>query len=185
MSSTPALVDTSKVGPRSLTSISTMRSSSLPARRLLTEFLARTVHRFGRLRRGRHQQIQQPLLGIALGALAHFLQTLLADHVDRDIHQVADHRLHIAADVSHFGELAGFYFQKRRICELGKTPRDFSFADARGADHEDVLGHHLLGHFRFQLLSPDPIAQRDRDCFFSVRLPDDILVELADNFARG
>ena len=130
-----------------------------------------------------HQQIEQAIFGILLGALRYLVQPLFANHVDRDIHQVANDGFHVAADIAHFGELAGFHFQERRIGELGQPPGDFRFADAGGADHEDVLRHHLFGHFGIQLLTANTVAQRDCNGAFGVGLADDILVELRDDFA--
>ena len=121
----------------------------------------------------------------SFGAIGHFVQPLLADHVDGDIHQVADHRLDVAADVADFGELARLHFQKRRIGQPGQPARQFGLADAGGADHEDVLRHHLFGHLRRQFLAADAVAQRDGDGALGLRLPNDVLVQFADDLARS
>ena len=102
----------------------------------------------------------------------------------RDLDQVANHGFDVAADVADFGELARLHFEERRIGELGQAPRQLGFADAGGADHEDVLRHHLIGHFRFELLAADAVAQRDGDGALGVGLADDVFIELADDFAR-
>ena len=161
-----------------------MRSSSLPARSRSRSFSRVRSALSLVLGLRRHQQIEQALFGVALGAVGHFVQPLLAHHVDGDVHQVADHRFDVAADVADFGELAGLHFQKRRIGELGQAPRELGFADAGGADHEDVLRHHLLGHFGLELLAADAVAQRDGDGALGVGLPDDVLVQLAHDLAR-
>ena len=151
----------------------------------LAQFLARTVDAFAGLRLRRHQQIEQALFGVGLGAVGHFFQALLAHHVDGDIHQVADHRFHVAAHVADFGELAGLHLQKRRIRQPRQPPRDFGLADARGADHEDVLRHHLVGHFGRQFLAADAVAQRDGHGALGFGLSDYVLIQFAHDFARG
>ena len=184
ISSMPPAVVISKRGPRSLTSISTMRSSSLPARSFSRSFSRVLVDAFGALRLRRHQQVEQALFGVAFGAFGNLVQPLLADHVDGDVHQVANHRFDVAADVADLGELAGFDLEERRVGQPGQAARDFGFADAGGADHEDVLGHHLFGHLGLELLAADAVAQGDGDGALGVRLADDVLVEFADNLAR-
>ena len=89
----------------------------------------------------RHQQVEQALFRVQLGLVGDFFQLLFAHHVDRDIHQVADHRFHIAPHIADFGELAGFDFQERRIRELRQAARNLGFAHAGGPDHDDVLRH--------------------------------------------
>ena len=161
-----------------------MRSSSLPARSFSRSFSrVRSALSLGSGLR-RHQQVEQAVLGVRFGAVGHFVQALLAHHVDGDVHQVADHRLDVAADVADFGELAGLHLQERRVGQLRQPARDFGLADAGGADHEDVLRHHLLGHFGRQLLAADAVAQRDGDGALGVGLADDVLVEFAHDLAR-
>ncbi len=156
----------------------------LAGAQLLAKLFARALGAFGGLGLRGHQQIEQAFFGVALGALAHFVEALFANHVDGDFDQIANHRLDVAADVADFGELARLHFEKRRIGELRQAAREFGFADAGGADHEDVFRHHLLGHFGVELLAADAIAQRDGDGALGVGLADDVLVELADDFAR-
>ncbi len=151
----------------------------------LAQLFARALHAFAGLGLRRHQQIQQALFGVQLGAVGHFVQPLLAHHVDGDIHQVADHRFHVAAHIAHFGELAGFHFQEGRIGQPRQAPRQFRLADAGGADHEDVLGHHLFGHLRRQFLAADAIAQGDGHGALGLGLADHVLVQLAHDFARS
>ena len=204
ISSTPWLEMISKAGKfRSLTSISTMRSSSLPSRncsrsfsrvRLCDSSLGRAVVRFehhaarrslGWARTGRRQQnIQQALFGVELGLVGDFFELFFAHHVDGDLHQVANHGLDIAADVADFGELRSFHFQERRVGELGQAAGDFGFADAGGADHDDVLGNDFFRHFGRELLPAHAIAQGNGDGALGVLLANDMLVELGHDFAR-
>ncbi len=149
----------------------------------LAQLFARAVGAFRRLRLRRHEQIEQPFLGVALGAFGDFIEALFANHVDGNIDQVANHGLDVAADVTDFGEFTGLHFEKRRIGELRETTRQLRFADAGGPDHEDVFGHHLFGHFGFEFLAADAIAERDGDGLLGVGLADDVLVEFDANFA--
>ena len=139
---------------------------------------------FAGLRLRRHQQIEQPFFGVGLGALGHFVQPLLAHHVDGDVDQIANHGFDVAADIAHFGELAGLHFHERRIGELGQAPRQLRFADAGGADHEDVLGHHLIGHLRRKFLAANAVAQRDGHGALGFILADDVFIQLAHDLAR-
>ena len=75
-------------------------------------------------------------------------------------------------------------FRNGELASLRQPPRDLGLADAGRPDHEDVLRHHILGHFGLELLAADAIAQRDGDGALGVGLADDVLVELADDLAR-
>ena len=132
-----------------------------------------------------HEQVEQALLGIAFGTLADFVETLLAQHVDGDLDQIANHGFDVAADVADFGELAGLDLQERRVGQLGEAAGELGFADAGGADHEDVLGHHLIGDFGLQLLAADAVAQGNSDGALGIGLADDVFIELADDLTRG
>ena len=70
---------------------------------------------------------------------------LLADHVDGDLDEVADHRLDVAPDVADLGELRRLDLDERRLRQLRQPPRDLGLADAGRADHQDVLRRDLLG----------------------------------------
>jgi hypothetical protein len=170
---------------RSRTSISTVRSSRRPSRswsRLRA--LARPVRVLvGRGRRRRQEQVEQALLCVVLRLVLHLLRLLLAHHVDRDLDEVAHHRLDVPADVAHFGELRRLDLEERRLREAGQAPGDLRLADARRTNHEDVLRRHLLRHLRRQLLPPEPVAEGDRDRPLRLVLPDDVLVELGDDLA--
>jgi hypothetical protein len=93
-----------------------------------------------------------------------------------DGRQIADHRFDVASHIAHFGELAGFHFQKRRIGQLRQPPRQFRFAHAGRPNHQDVLGHDLFRHFRVELLAADAVAQSNGDGLLGVALPDDIFI---------
>ena len=129
------------------------------------------------------EQIEQSLFGVALGALGDFFETLFAHHVDRYVDEVANHGFDVAADVADFGELAGFDFEERRTGQLRESACDFRFADAGRPNHEDVLGHHVFGHFGLELLAANAVAQGNCDGTFGVSLPDYVLVEFEYDFA--
>ena len=185
ISSMPAFVAISNVGPRSLTSISTRRSSSLPSRRRSRSFsrvrsaLSEGSGCGGMRRSSRRSSALQ------FGAVGDLVEALFAHHVDGDVHQVADHGFDVAADVADFGELAGLDLEEGRIGQAGQAAGELGLADAGGADHEDVLGHHLLGHLGGQFLAADAVAEGDGDGALGLGLADHVLVEFADDFARG
>ena len=178
---------------RSRTSISTVRSSRRPSRSCSRNRLARRAAPARARRPGprrapagerRQQQVEQALLGVLLGLVAHLLEPLLAHHVDGELDQVAHHRLDVAADVADLGELRRLDLEERRLREPRQAPRDLGLADAGRPDHQDVLRRDLLGHLRRQLLPAHPVAQRDRDRALRLVLADDVLVELGDDLAR-
>jgi hypothetical protein len=71
-----------------------------------------------------------------------------------------------------------------RLRQAGEAPRDLGLADARRADHENVLGQNLLAQTAVELLAPPAIAQRDRHGALGIGLPDDMAIELGDDLAR-
>ena len=153
----------------------------LAGTKLVAELFASPLSSFGRLFLLGHQEVEQALFGVLLGTLGDFIQALVANHVDRRFHQIADDRFYIAAHITDFGELAGFHLKKRRVGELGQTACQLSLADAGRSNHEDVLGHHILGHFGIELLTANAIAQRYRYGAFRFWLPNDVLVEFFDD----
>ena len=156
----------------------------------LAEFLPR--RRIGRLHvvevhfaRRRQQHVEQALLGGVGGAVAHLARLGLARLLDRGLDQVADDRVDVAADVAHLGELGRLDLDERRVGEAREPARDLGLADAGRADHQDVLRRDLLAQRLGHLLAPPAVAQRDRDRALRGVLPDDVLVELGDDFGGG
>ena len=133
---------------------------------------------------GHEREVEKAFLSLLLGSVLNFIQALLANHVDGDFNQIANHGFNIAANVADLGELARFNFKEGRIREFRQTARDFGFSDASRAHHKDVFRHDILGHIRIELLAADAVAQSDGDGSFRVSLADDILIELANNFTR-
>ena len=97
----------------------------------------------------------------SLGLFLNLGNLFKADHVDRDLHQVAHHRLDVSADIAHFGELGGFYLEEWRTGKAGQAAGNFSFAHSGGPDHDDVLGSDLFRHLLDQLLPADAVAESD------------------------
>ena len=93
---------------------------------------------------GADQRIEHALLGGLLRAGLHVLALALAGLRDRDLDEVADDLLDVAADIADLGELGGLDLDERRAGELRQPARDLGLADAGRPDHQDVLRQHLL-----------------------------------------
>ena len=152
----------------------------------LAEFLPR--RRVGRLHvveahlaRRRQQHVEDALLGGVGGAVAHLARLRLAHLLDRDLDQVADDRVDVAADVADLGELGRLDLDERRVGEPREPARDLGLAHAGRPDHQDVLRRDLLAQRLGHLLPPPAVAQRDRHRALRGVLPDDVLVELGDD----
>jgi hypothetical protein len=156
----------------------------------LAEFLARS--RVGGLEvrevdlaRRRQEHVEQALLGVVGRAVAHLSRLGFAGVLHRDLDQVADDRVDVAADVAHLGELGRLDFHERRVGEAREAPRDLGLAHARRPDHQDVLRRDLVPQRLRHLLAAPPVTQGDRDGALGRLLPDDVLVELGDDLFRG
>src|SRR6185437_11358623 len=84
---------------------------------------------------GSNQGIDNALLGVQFRLRLYVFAFPFAGERDGNLHQVADDLLDVPTDISHFGELGGFYFEERRAREPGKPARDFGLANAGWADH--------------------------------------------------
>ena len=151
----------------------------------LAELLARLVVAVlvTPVRGARQQRVEDALLGRVGGARAHFRHLLLARLLHRDVHQLLDDRVHLAADVADLGELGGLDLDEGRARELREAARDLGLADAGRADHEDVLRRDLLAQRLAHLHAPPAVAERDRDRALGRGLADDVLVQLLDDLA--
>src|SRR5690606_9271472 len=134
---------------------------------------------------GREEQVEEALLDALLGDLFDLGLALFADHVDRDVHEVADHGLDVAADVADLGELGRLDLDERRAGEAGEAPGDLGLPDARGSDHDDVVGHDLFAQLVIDALAAPAVAQRDGDRLLGGVLAHDVLVQLRDDLPRG
>ena len=118
-----------------------------------------------------------------LGARLHVLALLVAGQRNRNLDEVADDLLDIAADVTHLGELGRLHLDERRARQARQAPGDFRLADAGRPDHQDVLRHHLFAQLFVELQPAPAVAQRDGDGALGVGLSDNEAVELGDDFA--
>ncbi len=165
-----------------------------PVAQLFPQLLARTLRLVANGRRllvvlrrrgqRRKQEIQDAFLGGLPRLLPHFRNPFFLHHVDGELDEVADHRLDIAADVADLGELRRLDLDEGGLRQAREPPRDLGLADARRADHQDVLRRDLLRHLSGQPLAARPVSQRNRDGALRVCLADDVLVELGDDLAR-
>ncbi len=137
------------------------------------------------LPRRRQQYVEDALLGLVLGTVAHLARFLFARLLDRGLHQVADDRIDVLADVTDFGELGRLDFDEGRIGEPRQPPRDLGLAHAGGPDHQDVLGRDLLAQRLGHLLAAPAVAQRDRDRALGGVLPDDMFIQFVNDFLGG
>ena len=138
-----------------------------------------------RARIGADQRIQHPLLGRELGAGVHILALALPGLGDRDLDEVADDLLDIAADVTDLGEFGGFDLEKGRGGKFGEPARDLGLADAGRPDHQNIFRQYLLAQAAGKLQPPPAVAQRDGDRALGIGLADDEAVELGDDFTGG
>ena len=131
------------------------------------------------------QRVDHAVLGGLLGARLHVLALAFAGQRDRDLDEVAHDLLDVAPHIADLGELGGLDLEERGARELGEPARDLGLAHTGRADHQDVLGQHLLAQLVVELQPPPAVAQRDRDRALGVGLADDETVELGDDFAGG
>ena len=115
----------------------------------------------------------------------HVLALAFAHLRDRDLDEVADDLLDVAADITDLGELGGLDLDERRAGEPGQPPRDLRLADAGRTDHQDVLRQDLLAQAVIELQPAPAVAQRDRNGALGLGLADDETVEFGDDFAGG
>ena len=135
--------------------------------------------------RGADQRVEHALLGVELGLGRDLLAQALAGELERDLDQVADDALDVAADIADLGELGGLDLEERRLGEPGEPAGDLGLAAAGGADHQDVLGQHLVAQRVVELLAAPAVAQGDGDGALGLALADDEAVELGDDLAGG
>ena len=132
---------------------------------------------------GADQRVEHAIFGGELRPGLHVLALALAGLRDRNLDEIADDLLDVAADIADFGELGGFDLDERRAGEFGEPPRDLGLADAGRPDHQDVFRQHFLAQIAGELQPPPAVAQRDRDRALGVGLADDEAVEFGYDFA--
>ena len=107
------------------------------------QFLAEGIAGRGARRRS-DQRIEHAFLGGELRAGLHVLALALADLRDRDLDEIADDLLDVAADIADLGEFGGFDLDERRAGKFREPPRDLGLADAGRPDHQDIFRQHFL-----------------------------------------
>src|SRR5665213_633671 len=138
-----------------------------------------------RKRRSGEQQIEYAIFRRMFGALRYLIQFLFAHHVNGRLDQIAHHRLHITAHVADFRVLGSLYFYEGTAGETREAPRDFRFAHAGWPNHQNIFGEHIFGHFGREFLAAHAISKRHGNSTLRGVLPDNVLVKLDHNFARG
>jgi hypothetical protein len=132
-------------------------------------------------RRGRKQEVEQPLVRPLLRLGEDLVLPLGAHHVDGGIHQVAHHGLRVAPDVAHLGELGRLHLDEGRAGEPRQPARDFRLPHPGGADHDDVVGGDLVPDVVGRLRAAPAVPHRDGNGLLGGVLPDDVAVELGDD----
>ena len=135
------------------------------------------------LRHGAGDHFHQTVFHRLRGEIVHLLGLLLFDDADTGFGEVADDGFHIAAHIADLGELGGFHLDERRVHQLGQTARDFGFANARGADHEDVFGRDLFADLLGQLHAAVAVAKRHGHGALGLILTHDIAIQFLDDFS--
>ena len=105
--------------------------------------------------------------------------------LDRNVGEVANDGVNILAHITHLGELCGLHFDERRIGQAGQATRDLGFANAGGADHENVFWRDLDTQPGLNLLAPPAVAQGNGNRPFGLLLAHDMPIEFGHNFLRG
>ena len=109
---------------------------------------------------------------------------LLLHHAHGVFHQVANDAFHIAAHIANLGKLGCFHLDKGRLHQLCQAAGNLSFAHARWADHQNILGIDFLAHFLAYAGTAVTVAQGNRHSALGLVLADDIAIQLAHDFAR-
>ena len=76
------------------------------------------------------------------------------------------------------------YFDERRISEFCEAASYLSFAHASGTYHQNILGGDFSAQFRVNLQASPAIAQRNGHCALGFGLPNNVFIELVNNFTR-
>ena len=131
------------------------------------------------------QRIEQTVHCGVGGSFPHRFTTALFLQPDRFFGKVARNLFNVAPDIADLGKLGRFYLYEGCLCQLGQTTRYLGLAAAGGANHQDVLGRHLVAQFRAQLLPAPAVAQSHGDSALGILLANNMLVQSGDNRLRG
>jgi hypothetical protein len=94
------------------------------------------------------QCVQQPLHRRIRRRSADGLAPTVPLQPHRFLDQIAHDLLDIAADIADLGELGRLDLDEWRVGQLRQAAADLGLAAAGGADHQDVLGRHLVAQLR-------------------------------------
>src|ERR1700733_6373069 len=134
---------------------------------------------------GADQGIEHAIFGGELRAGLHVLALAFPGLRDRNLDEIANDLLDVAADIADLGEFRGLDLDERRAGEFGEPSRDLGLADAGRPDHQDIFRQHFLAQTAGQLQPPPAVAQRDRDGALGVGLADNEAVEFGYDFTGG
>ena len=137
------------------------------------------------LGRGGKQQVEQAFFGQFAGARMDLLLVFLVDEVHGDVGEVADHAVHVAAHVTHLGELRRLDLDEGRLGQAGQAAGDLRLAHAGRADHDDVTRHDLVPEVGRGVAAAPAVAQGDGHGTLGVVLSDDVFIQLRDDLAGG
>ncbi len=191
ISSIPPLETISRGGAvRSLTSISTIRSSRSPARswarsfsRVSRKLVSSSSGASGRVFGGGGRRMSSSFSSTAARAFSRISATFSCLTMSTEMRTRSRiDRFDVAADVADLGELAGLDLEEGRGGQLGQAAGDLGLADAGRADHEDVLGRDLVGQVgRQRWRRRKRLRRAMATAFLAALLADDVLVELGDD----
>ncbi len=135
--------------------------------------------------RWRQQGIEHAFLRSVLGTMPDFRHGIFPNHLDRDIHQIANNAVDFAPHVADLGKLGCFDLDKRCLGQTCETARNLGLTDPGRPDHEDVLWRNLASEWFVYLYSAPAIAQGDCNGALGLILADDVFVELLNDLSWG
>ena len=134
---------------------------------------------------GWHEGVQYALQCCFARFGLHLFARAFAFEFEAGFDQVADDAVHVAANVADFGEFGRLDFDEWRFGEFCQAARDFGFADAGRANHQDVFRRDFAAHRLGDLPTTPAAAQGVGNGAFCRFLADDVAVEFFHDFAWG
>ena len=99
-----------------------------------------------RLLRARDYSFKYLLLGEHVGDIVLLLHVLVLCEPERSLHEVPDHRIHVAAYISDLSEFRRLDLYERSLHEFREPSRDLCLSASCRSHHEDVLRRDLFPH---------------------------------------
>jgi hypothetical protein len=103
---------------------------------------------------GRDDAIFGGLFGFGADIVPHQITGLR----NRGIDQIPDDLFHVPPDITDFGKFRRLNLEERRAGQLGQPAADFGFANASGADHQNILWIDLVPQVIAQLFAAPTVA---------------------------